>query len=152
MNYCQDGLWVTVSETIKSQIYQNIQKIQLSGHYKLNLNNVNGRPYFNDKRDIIGIWWDGIDSWWFGLDVQKGESFGFAYYEKDSFCPHQLSEWDWRVKDGTDTWIEAHNGFGITCKPIFVQTKQSGFHIKRFFFHGIRQLRRLYWQQSMWRG
>ena len=95
-------------------MHETMNQYQISELYELRPNNVNGRPYF--KYHFFGIWWDGVDSWWFGLDSQKGESMGFAYYEKDVFCPHLLSESGWIVKTSADTWGLAGNGFGINCK------------------------------------
>ena len=95
-------------------MHETMNQYQISELYELRPDNVNGRPYF--KYHFFGIWWDGVDSWWFGLDSQKGESMGFAYYEKDVFCPHLLSESGWIVKTSADTWGLAGNGFGINCK------------------------------------
>ena len=86
------------------------------GHYELQPNDVNGRPYF--KMGLYGLWWDGTDSWWFGDDISKGQAFGFAWYQKDVFCPHQLTEWEWFQNNGVEwstEWL-----LGITCKCIFI--------------------------------
>ena len=102
---------------------------QIYGHYELQPFDVNGRPYF--KKGIHGLWWDGIDNWWIGLDSSKGQSYGSAYYPKDVFCPHQLTEWNWAIlyEDG---WEMARNGLVISCKYIFVKHNQniaySSFH------------------------
>ena len=109
MNYCQDGLQVYFA----TDFYR-------SGHYELQPNDVNGRPYF--KMGPCGLWWDGISYWLIGDDIAKGQTYGVAYYEKDAFCPHQLSEWNWIVWDGSD-WTYAGNDLGINCKCIFIQTK-----------------------------
>ena len=90
------------------------------GHYELQPNYVNGRPYF--VMGSFGLWWDGIKYWWMGTYI--GQSFGFAWYDKDVFCPHQLSEWDWLLFDNTN-WYKAENNLGITCKYIFIQNKKS---------------------------
>ena len=68
----------------------------------------------------FGFWWDGIDTWWIGTNI--GQSYGIAYYEKDVFCPHQLSEWDWGLF-GDNGWYTAGNDLGIACKWIFIQNK-----------------------------
>ena len=116
MNYCQDGLQVYFVTEIPQSIYTPIY-----GHYELQPNDVNGRPYF--KMGSFGLWWDAIRIWWLiGYDSKKGQSIGFAFYDKDVFCPHQLSEWDWVLNDGTD-WYYAGNDLGITCKCIFIQYK-----------------------------
>ena len=115
MNYCQDGLQVYFAT--ETQQYTNGQ---IYGHYELQSNTVNGRPYF--KMGSNGFWWDGIQFWWIGDDIDKGQSIGFAVYNKDVFCPHQLSEWDWALSEGTG-WYSAGNDLGITCKCIFIQNK-----------------------------
>ena len=119
MNYCQDGLQVyfkTEPETATEFFFQ----LHLSGHYELQPNDVNGRPYF--KMGSFGLWWDGIDRWWISSNDFVGQAIGYANYEKDVFCPHQLSEWNWRVWDGSD-WTTAGNDLGISCKCIIIQTK-----------------------------
>ena len=88
---------------------------QIYGHYELQPFDVNGRPYF--KMGSRGLWWDEIDNWWIGSDGNKGQSYGVAYYTKDVFCPHQLTEWNWQVWDGTD-WKYALKDLGISCKYI----------------------------------
>ena len=115
MNYCQDGLQVYFATETQQYTYGTIY-----GRYELQPNEVNGRPYF--KMGVIGIWWDGIGYWWIGVDMWKGQTIGYAYYVKDVFCPHQLSEWDWLLLDGT-SWYSAGNKLGITCKYIFIQNK-----------------------------
>ena len=115
MNYCQDGLQVYFVTEIQQYTYAPIY-----GHYELQPNDVNGRPYF--KMGSFGLWWDAIRIWWLiGYDSKKGQSIGFAFYDKDVFCPHQLSEWDWVLFDWY--WSAAGNDLGITCKCIFIQTK-----------------------------
>ena len=117
INYCQDGLQVYFATETQQYTYEPIY-----GHYELQPNEVNGRPYF--KMGSLGFWWDGSDQWWIGGDNFKGQSFGGAYYDKDVFCPHQLSEWEWSLFDGTD-WYSDTDGsdLGITCKCIFIQNK-----------------------------
>ena len=123
MNYCQDGLKVYFAS--KTQEYTS-----LYGHYELQANDVNGRPYF--KMGSYGFWWDNKDSWYIGLDSMKGKSVGHAKYHKDVFCPHQLSEWDWLLKSNNYGWYNAGNDLGITCKFIFFQNKTDfEFHILR---------------------
>ena len=105
---------------------------QIIGHYELQPNEVNGRPYFKkgshgflwgiQNKGSHGFWWDGIQNWWIGDDSDKGQSIGFAYYEKDVFCPHQLSELNWELLDGT-IWYSAGNDLDITCKYNFIQNK-----------------------------
>ena len=114
-NYCQDGVQAYfATET------QQYTIVPMYGHYELQPNDVNGRPYF--KMGSYGFWWDGLGYWWIGYDIEKGQSMGFAFYDKDVFCPHQLSEWEWRLWDGSD-WYFAGNDLGITCKCIFIQNK-----------------------------
>ena len=88
---------------------------QIYGHYELQPFDVNGRPYF--KKGTYGLWWDGIDNWWIGPDSYKGQSYGYAYYPKDVFCPHQLTEWNWILYDG-NYWNYANKNLGINCKYI----------------------------------
>ena len=103
------------------------QDFPIYEHYELQPNAVNGRPYF--KMGSFGFWWDGIGYWWIGSDSEKGQSFGVAWYDKDVFCPHQLSEWDWALLSGTG-WYSAENDLGIICKCIFIQNKT----VKIFIF------------------
>ena len=111
MNYCQDGLQVYFATETQQYTYHPIY-----GHYELQPNDVNGRPYF--KMGSYGLWWNGIAMWWIGADYAKGQSIGAAVYEKDAFCPHQLSEWDWWINDGTN-WFRAEKNLGINCKCFF---------------------------------
>ena len=108
LNHCQDGLQVYFATETQQYTHAPIY-----GHYELQPNDVNGRPYF--KMGSFGFWWDGIQHWVIGDDSRKGQSYGYANYDKDVFCPHQLSEWDWIVCDniGCDY---AGNDLGITCK------------------------------------
>ena len=113
MNYCQDGLQVYFAT--ETQTYYSIY-----GHYELQPNDVNGRPYF--KMGPFGFWYDGLGNWWIGLDSEKGQSFGVAFYKKDVFCPHQLSEMNWGISNGTDWYIDSDGSdLVITCKCIFIQ-------------------------------
>ena len=86
------------------------------GHYELQPDYVNGRPYF--KMGSRGLWWDGIDEWVIGRDSRKGQPSGFAFYANDVFCPHQLNEWNWRLKYDIHT-KPANYDLGIRCKYIF---------------------------------
>ena len=114
MNYCQDGIHATEAQQYSS--------IPIYGHYALQPNDVNDRPYFkNDEFGLsLGLWWDGIGFWWIGYDGDKGQKLGFAYNVKDVFCPHQLSELDWWVWDG-NLWSTEGNDVILTCKCIFIQ-------------------------------
>ena len=111
MNFCQDGLQVYFATETQQYTFQPIY-----GHYELQPNYVNGRPYF--KMGDYGLWYDGLGYWWISTNDGVGQSFGFAYYEKDVFCPHQLSELNWILWDGgaVGTWYDAENDLGITCK------------------------------------
>ena len=102
MNYCQDGLQVYYATATRR-----------SGHYELQPNDVNGRPYF--KMGSYGLWYDGLGHWWISHNSIVGQSLGYAYYKKDVFCPHQLSELNWVLSDGTG-WSYAGNDLTITCK------------------------------------
>ena len=115
MNYCQDGLQVYFTTEI-----QKYNSTNIDGHYELQTNDVNGRPYF--KMGYFGFWWDIRDlKWMIGLDSMKGEPFGsYAYYRKDVFCPHQLSEGGWMLG-----WFPAGNDLGTTC------CKYMHFHSKK---------------------
>ena len=116
MNYCQDGLQVYFATETQQYTYEPIY-----GHYELQLNDVNGRPYF--KMGSLGFWYDGLGFWWIGSDSKKGQSFGFARYLKDVFCPHQVSELKWVLFDGYNWYADLYgNDLVITCKCIFIQT------------------------------
>ena len=118
MNYCQDGLQVYFAT--ETQQYTDSPTY---GHYELQPNDVNGRPYF--KMGSYGFWWDGISFWLIGYDSDKGQSYGYAYYPKDVFCPHQLTEWNWKLVY-VDGWIYAGKDLGIRCKYICVKHNQIG--------------------------
>ena len=115
MNYCQDGLQVYFATETQQYNSSNIY-----GHYELQTNDVNGRPYF--KMGSYGLWWDIKDfKWMIGPDSMKGEPIGsYAYYRKDVFCPDQLSEWNWLLG-----WNHAGNDLGTTC------CKYMHFHSKK---------------------
>ena len=111
MDYCQDGLQVYfATET------QQYTTVPIYGHYELQPNDVNGRPYF--KMGSFGFWYDGFGVWWFGDAI--GQSIGFAWYKQDVFCPHELSELNSALFDGNE-FISAGNNLVITCKCIFIQ-------------------------------
>ena len=116
MNYCQDGLHVYFAAETQPFTYS------IYGHYELQPNDVNGRPYF--KMGSFGFWYNGLGIWWIGDVIDKGQSYGFAFYEKDVFCPHQLSELNWALWDSTD-WYTAGNDLVITCKCIFIQKQKK---------------------------
>ena len=113
VNYCQDGL----------QVYFSTERLptvgQLYGHYELQPNDVNGRPYF--KMGSFGLWYNGVDWWWIGLDIEKGQSYGYAYYETRLFCPHQFSGLSWMYFDGNH-FVQGEDDLIITCKWIFSKT------------------------------
>ena len=115
-NYCQDGLQVYFAT--ETQQYTFVPMIY--GHYELQSKDVNGRPYF--KKGSYGFWYDGVNRWYIGLDSMKGQSIGYARYKEDVFCPHQLSELNWELLDGT-IWYSAGNDLDITCKYNFIQNK-----------------------------
>ena len=114
LNYCQDG--IEVDHQCDASDCDKIDHVKIYGHYELQPDDVNGRPYF--RWDTLGIFWDGIDKWWIGDDSSKGQPIGLAYYEKDAFCPHQLTESNWQVLD-EGTWQMAVNRLVISCKYIF---------------------------------
>ena len=118
MNYCQDGIEAYYETETKQYTYASIY-----GYYELQPGDVNGRPYF--KMGTKGLWWDGIHQWRIGKDSSKGQSNGFAYYAKDVFCPHQLTEWNWVIQDGYN-WRYAEKDLGISCKYIYVKHNQIG--------------------------
>ena len=115
MSYCQDGIHVKFT----AETLQNTYFSSMYGYYELDPIEVNGRPYF--KNGAYGIWWNGIDYWCIGQDSMKGQTLGFAFYEKDVFCPHQLAESEWWLFDGTD-WYPANGDLVITCKCNFILT------------------------------
>ena len=114
MNYCQDGLQVYFATETQQYTY-----VQIYGHYELQPNDINGRPYFT--MGAYGLWWDGVNNWWISLNSYVGQTEGYAYYGKDVFCPHQLSELEWSIYDGND-WYSDTDGSDlvITCKQIFI--------------------------------
>ena len=64
-----------------------------------------------------GFWW--VNGYWFiGLDSNKGQTVGYAVYNRDVFCPHQLSEWYWKLWDGSE-WKNAGYKIGSTCNLLF---------------------------------
>ena len=124
MNICQDGLQVYFA----TETYDSIHGHPTDGHYELQPKDVNGRTYF--KMGSYGFWYDGISLWWIGYHIDKGQSFGLALYEKDVFCPHQLSELNWWLFD-SNGWYYAENDLVITCKCICIQNKtEAAFDFK----------------------
>ena len=115
INYCQDGLQVYF--TTETQQYTNTP---IYGHYELQPNDVNGRPYF--KMGSFGFWYDGVSHWWIGFDSMKGQFKGFAFYAKDVYCPHQFSELKWELHDSYN-WYSGGSDLVVTCKCIFIQNK-----------------------------
>ena len=113
LNHCQDGLQVYfATET------QQYTTAPIYGHYELQVNDVNGRPYF--KMGSYGFWYTGLGQWWIGKDTNKGQSYGIAYYVNDVFCPHQLSEFNWMLTEGT-SWFSVGEHLGVTCKDNSIQ-------------------------------
>ena len=126
MNDCQDGIQVYfATET------QHYTLHPIYGHYELQPNDVNGRPYF--KMGIYGFWCDGQSYWWIGLDSMKGQSIGFASYAKDVYCPHQFSELIWSLNSGTGWYLDVAGSYlVVTCKCIFIHNKtEAEFHFKK---------------------
>ena len=109
LNHCKGGV----------QVYFGAETQQYSfpiyGHYEVQHDKVNGRPYF--KMDSFGFWWSN-GYWFIGLHIDKGQFSGYAYYEKDVYCPYQLSEWDWVIWDGS-AWMGAGQNLGTTCNQPF---------------------------------
>ena len=104
MKYCQDGIRVEFE--------------RLKGHYEIQPILVNDKPYF--KMGTIGIWW-ASGSWYFGIDIVKGQSSGYGAYNtettSDDNCPHKLSKAKpWHILNEAFLWIESHQS--ITCKYI----------------------------------
>ena len=118
MKYCQDGIEVYYGTETQQYTYEPIY-----GHYKLQPFKVNERPYF--KKRHHGLWWDGVGNWVIGTDSSKGQSIGYAFYAKDVFCPHQLTEWNWILNVGSE-WRYALKDLGISCKYIYVKHNQIG--------------------------
>ena len=113
LNHCQDGIEVFFA----TETQQYYTSISLYGHYELQPSTVNGKPFF--KTDSYGFWWDGIEYWVVGhLDV-LGQSIGYAFYQKDVYCPSMLSEFHWIIWDGS-SFLQAGNHFGVTCNASLV--------------------------------
>ena len=82
INYCQDGLNVYFATETHDYPLEKIY-----GHYALQSFYINGRPYF--KKSVLGgyggdggygVWWNGLDLWHIGYDLDKGQSYGFAEF------------------------------------------------------------------------
>ena len=74
--------------------------------------------------DSYGIWWNGIDCWVLGLDVNKGMDIGFAFYKKNNaYCPHQFDAWGWEFYPiNGESWLyQAGYDLEISCKHSSVQ-------------------------------
>ena len=119
MKYCQNGILAYFDTETQPT---NVNPYGHLGHYELQPNDVNGRPYFilGDN----GLWWDGSRSWWFGPTYSPGHAFGSAYVKQDVFCPHQLSGPIWQVYKNGD-WSNAGNNLLITCKFSFTKKTQG---------------------------
>ena len=108
LNYCQDGIQVYFGTETQQYTY-----VPIYGHYELQPGVVNGRPYF--KMGIYGLWFSGIEHWWIGRDRDKGQSYGYANYIKDVFCPHQLMQGLWKLFNGK-SFYKAGEDLYLTCK------------------------------------
>ena len=110
MNYCQDGLQVYFATETQQYTSEPIY-----GYYELQPNEVNGRPYFKSMSSYFGIWW-GTTRWVIGDIIYVGQELGYAYFNKDVYCPNQLSELgEWLIWDGNN-WYYSANDIVITCK------------------------------------
>ena len=118
LKYCQDGLEVYYSTETQHYTY-----LQIYGHYELQPNDINGKLFFLNEKDV-GLWWDGVSFWWIGSENSKGEAVGVGYIMTDVFCPYQLPEWDWTLWDGS-VWFPAGNQLGINCNNFFIPKKYS---------------------------
>ena len=107
MKYCQDGLHLNFATETQQYTHR-----QLYGHYDLQPNEVNGKPYF--KSSSYGIWW--AKPYWVISDIiYVGQMFGYAFYKEDIYCPNQFSEKDWYIWGGNN-WYYSKVDFVITCK------------------------------------
>ena len=131
MTYCQDGVQVYFATETQQYTYHPIY-----GHYELQPNDVNGRPYFKMGGGYtLAIYWDIINNaWWIGFDEVKGQPAGIAYIsvsilDDPGLCPHQLSQLpEWYLYDSTISHhVNAYNDILITCKHNVIQIKQSEF-------------------------
>ena len=115
-NYCQDGLQVYLATEKPKQNYPP----DMFGHYVLQSYDINERPFF--KTSSFGFWWDGIGKWWMGYSPDGdivGQPFGNAFYQKDIFCPDQLSSVNWMYWN-YQMWSDVGNDIAITCKCFHV--------------------------------
>ena len=117
MNYCQDGLQIYFATETQQYTSEPIY-----GYYELQPNEVNGKPYFKSTHltstsSSFGIWWGlGSKYWIIGDIIYVGQDLGYAFFEKDVYCPNQLSEWgEWLIWDGHN-WYYSANDIVITCK------------------------------------
>ena len=107
MSYCQDGLQVYFATETQQYTY-----IDIYGHYELQPNEVNGKPYF--KSSSFGIWW-ASKYWVISELIYVGQTLGYAFFEKDVYCPNQISGVKWLLWDGSN-WYYSSNDIVTTCK------------------------------------
>ena len=75
--YCPVGIEVYFGTEIQQHF-----DVPLYGHYELQTQPVNGKPYF--KMNSYGFWW--INGYWYiGYDSNKGKSVGFARFHNPNY-------------------------------------------------------------------
>ena len=82
----------------------------LQGSYILQLNNVNGKPYYLQKSGLNGLWFENTyQKWMIGTSTKLGENFG-ALQSAGKILGGPIEATGWRYWDTkTTTWLDATN-------------------------------------------
>ena len=111
MKYCQDGIDVYYDTDEQEYTWW----YDIYGHYEIQPDDVNGRPYFKSVRWSYGIWWVN-GQWTFSTlnDIGTISGFAFSNYQLSN-CPYQLENQEvWSVEEASG-WETANKDLLIRC-------------------------------------
>ena len=85
-------------------------QLTLQGSYILQLNNVNGKPYYLQKSGLNGLWFENTyQKWMIGPSTKLGENFG-SLQSAGKILGGPIEATGWRYWDTkTTTWFDATN-------------------------------------------
>ena len=83
-------------------------QLTLQGYYILQLNNVNGKPYYLQKSGLNGLWFENTyQKWMIGPSTKLGENFG-SLQSAGKILGGPIEATGWRYWDTkTTTWFDA---------------------------------------------